>query len=203
MITLRPHSRCASHAPVLLAAALGLAAALLGAPARAESGMAAPLGAHVHGQAQLDIAVDGGTLTLALESPLDSLLGFERAPRDATERDAVRRLGVTLRTADAVFRPTPAAGCTLAATTLSSAALPAELLGGPAAPAAAAAPTEPGHADLDAEWRWTCRQPAALQGGELRLFDAFPNLRRVDVQIAGPRGQSAQALTRERRELRW
>jgi hypothetical protein len=48
--------------------------------------------AHVHGQGRLDIAVDEGVLTLRLEAPLDSLVGFERAPHSAKERDAVRRL---------------------------------------------------------------------------------------------------------------
>ena len=39
--------------------------------------------AHVHGAVQLEVALDGPTLSIALEAPLDSLLGFERAPRTA------------------------------------------------------------------------------------------------------------------------
>jgi hypothetical protein len=37
--------------------------------------------AHAHGAAELGVAVDGPTVTLQLRSPLDSLLGFERAWR--------------------------------------------------------------------------------------------------------------------------
>ena len=47
---------------------------------------AQPAHAHVHGAVQLDVAVDGPTLTLTLEAPLDSVVGFERAPRTAAEK---------------------------------------------------------------------------------------------------------------------
>lgn len=36
--------------------------------------------AHQHGVAILEVAVDGGTLRLRLESPLNNLAGFEHAP---------------------------------------------------------------------------------------------------------------------------
>lgn len=38
--------------------------------------------AHQHGVARLDIAVDAGRISLQRDSPLDKLLGFERAPRN-------------------------------------------------------------------------------------------------------------------------
>jgi hypothetical protein len=37
--------------------------------------------AHVHGLVSLNVAVDGRILTVQLEAPLDSLLGFEHRPR--------------------------------------------------------------------------------------------------------------------------
>jgi hypothetical protein len=39
---------------------------------------------HVHGEAQLFIAIDGNQVLLELESPADNIIGFEHAP--ATER---------------------------------------------------------------------------------------------------------------------
>ncbi|MCB1546297.1 MAG: DUF2796 domain-containing protein [Hyphomicrobiaceae bacterium] len=44
--------------------------------------------AHQHGVARLDLAVDGGTVTIAVEMPLDALVGFERSPRTGAERQA-------------------------------------------------------------------------------------------------------------------
>jgi hypothetical protein len=37
--------------------------------------------AHEHGALKLDVAIEGNKLTIAMEAPLDNLLGFERAPR--------------------------------------------------------------------------------------------------------------------------
>ena len=42
--------------------------------------------AHVHGIAKLDVAVEATKITVQLESPLDNLLGYERAPRTDAER---------------------------------------------------------------------------------------------------------------------
>jgi hypothetical protein len=41
---------------------------------------------HEHGVARLDVAVDAGRVSFSLETPLDNLLGFERAPRTDAER---------------------------------------------------------------------------------------------------------------------
>ena len=46
--------------------------------------VAAP--AHVHGAAKLDISMEGDKLTIALEMPLDSALGFERPARNDKEK---------------------------------------------------------------------------------------------------------------------
>jgi hypothetical protein len=85
-------------------------------------------GAHVHGQASLEIAVDGETVQLNLYSPLDNLLGFEHAPRTEEERRAVRAMDAKLHQARSLFVFTPSAGCRLESTHLNSAALSPELL---------------------------------------------------------------------------
>ena len=51
------------------------ACGLLGAT-YAPSVLAQEHAAHVHGDAHLDVALEGDTLSLQLESPLDNLLGF-------------------------------------------------------------------------------------------------------------------------------
>ena len=44
---------------------------------------------HQHGVLKLDIAVESRKLSLQMASPLDNLVGFERAPRNAAERQRV------------------------------------------------------------------------------------------------------------------
>jgi hypothetical protein len=142
--------------------------------------------AHQHGAAKLDIAVEPSRLVISLESPLDGLLGFERAPRNAAEKRAVEAMAATLKAADTLFRIDPAAQCTLGPVTLTSAPLK---LG-----EASAAADDDGHGDLDADFEFGCKAAPAFV--EVGLFKAFPRLARLDVQTATPKGQSKQVLVR-------
>jgi len=176
-----------------------LACVALGSPAAATP---AP-GAHAHGVAELRVVVDGAQLDIALESPLDNLLGFERPPRTDRERAAVRAMAAKLRQAQTLFVPTAAAQCTLAAVQLSSAALPADLLGEPKAAAVDAKMDDDGHADLDASFSFKCATPARLVGMEVGLMSAFPKFRKLNVQLVGPKGQSATVLRPGKRTVAW
>lgn len=153
--------------------------------------------AHVHGQASLSVAVDGNTLNIALESPLDNVLGFERAPRTEAERQRVRDAVAQLREGASMFAFDPAAQCSLQSVELDSEALAPELLGKPAAAKEAHVHGKDGHqhADMDVDYVFTCRQMSALSGIEVGLFKAFPKMKRLSVQVAGKGGQSAQRLT--------
>jgi uncharacterized protein DUF2796 len=170
----------------LRSAFFGLAAGL------ALPALAGEPGAHVHGSARLEIAVDADTLTLRLESPLDNLLGFEHLPRNDKERAAVRAMADKLQQAAALFAPTPAAQCQVHSVKLESPVLePAKKAGGD------------GHTDLDGEFVFRCARPEALRDLEVGLFQSFPHLRRLDAQVAGPRRQVAMKLTPQQRRIAW
>ncbi len=156
--------------------------------------------AHTHGQAELRIAVDGGRLEIQLDTPLDSLVGFERAPRTDAERQAVRAAAGKLRAAG-LFVPTSAANCTAAPVKLASAALPPDLLGEQAPAQRNGKPAE--HADLEASFAFACANPSELKGVETMLLRSFPGIRKVAVEIAGPRGQSRSVLTPGKSAIAW
>lgn len=180
--------------PVLAAAFLSLAFAV--GPVHAHTPAA-----HVHGEATLNVTVDGAQLELQLEAPLDSLLGFEHAPRTAAQREAVRAMAARLRQAQSLFEPTPEAGCSLASVRLASSSLPAELLGEAAAKAAGAAEGE--HADLDATFSYRCAAPQRLRGLASGLQKAFPGIGSLKVRVASGRGQKATVLSRGRTTVQW
>ncbi len=150
--------------------------------------------AHEHGAARLDVAVEGKTVTLQFEAPLDALFGFERAPRSPAERQIVDAGIARLKAADRLFRIDAAAGCTLQRVELNSAALK---LGAAAVPAA----TSTEHADLDASFEFACQYPASVGTLDVALFDAFPRLQRIDVQVAMPKGQFKRTLKRPMTQL--
>ena len=140
--------------------------------------------AHEHGVVKLDVAVDGATLNIEMRTPLDSLLGFERAPRTDAERKAAAAVLAQLRAPGTLFVADAAAGCSL-----SKAEVVAPVLEAGAKPA-------DGHADLDASYVYTCTQPQELRTLQLGLFEAYKRMRRIDVQTAGPQGQGKATLRR-------
>lgn len=144
--------------------------------------------AHQHGVARLDVAVEANRITLYLDTPLDNLLGFERAPRSDAERERADAAVARLKAADRLFRIDGKAGCTLAAVELSSAALG---LGG-----AGAAAEKEGHADLEGRFEFRCTAGARAGFVEVGLFEAFAPLKRVELQLTLPRGQMKATLVR-------
>ena len=155
------------------------------------------------------MAIEGNKFTVALESPLDSLLGFERAPRTDTERKAAADMLARLRSGGALFKADAAAQCTLNKAEVTAPVLDAANkapVTGAAAKAtltgAAAKATEGDHADLDASYEYTCAQPQQLRTLELGLFDAFKRMQRIEVQVAGAQGQSKVTLKRPARTVK-
>lgn len=157
--------------------------------------------AHSHGVGRLDLAIDANGFSLALEMPLDTLVGFERAPRDPREEQAAREAAARLRSADALFAADPGARCRATKVELASPALPAALLG---AAADASRANGSGHADIEAVYTFGCGKAQDLRGIDAAgLFGAFARLRNVEVRVAGPKGQAKRRLTRSRPRLSW
>jgi len=174
------HIRLRRTTGLAIAAALLAAAPFLTAQAQQQH-------AHVHGQLKLDVAVDGPTVVIDMESPLDNIVGFERAPKTDAEKKIVEDAVAQLRAADKLFIVDPAANCKLGPVDLRSGALG---LGNPD-------PSEPvGHADLDATFSFNCTNAAAAKFIDLNLFGAFKGLRQIDSQIATAQGQFKRQLKR-------
>lgn len=150
--------------------------------------------AHVHGQVKLDVAIEGPTVVIEMQSPLDNFVGFERAPRTDDEKKRAQDAIAQLRAADQLFSIDPSANCKLGPVTLRSAALGL----GKAAPDASE-----GHADLDGTFAFNCTNAAATKFIELALFAAFKNTRQIEVQIAAPQGQFKRTLKRPATRLTW
>ncbi|MDR2151466.1 MAG: DUF2796 domain-containing protein [Helicobacteraceae bacterium] len=176
--------------------------------------------AHEHGVAKINASVEDQAVTIELETPLDSALGFERAPNGAAEEQAVKDMAAKLRKADALFAFSPKAACKLASVRLESEVLSAELLGEKAGGHAHHdddhdhdADREDherehdgdhddhdeheheAHADLDAEFAFVCQNPKALSKIDVNLFKSFPKLNKIEAQIVTAKGQSAVELT--------
>jgi hypothetical protein len=106
------------------------------------------------------------------------------------QKQAAQDLMAALRRGDGLFAPTVAAGCKLAEAKVEAPALEGQ--GG-----------EGEHADLDADWRYTCAQPAQLTGMKVGLFAKYPGLKRLDAAVVSGKGQRAFKLTGGMPFLSW
>jgi hypothetical protein len=127
-----------------------------------------------------------------MESPLDNLLGFERAPRTDGERRSANAAVAKLKAADKLFAIDAAAQCKLMKVELSSAALKL----GPAAE-----PDPDGHADIDGSFEFDCADAARAGFIDVGLFDAFAGMQRIEVQAITPKAQLKATLKRPQRRI--
>ncbi|MBP8030086.1 MAG: DUF2796 domain-containing protein [Pseudomonadales bacterium] len=154
--------------------------------------------AHVHGAAKLQVAIDGSAVTLMLESPMDSLVGFEHAPGNEAEKAALARLVAALEKPDALFVFSPAAGCASSSTKLES-----PLIADESHDHKHEEKHEEKHSDLDGEFSFVCKEAGKLTQLTVNLFDVAANLQDLDVEIAAPRGQTAAELKPDKRTVTW
>jgi len=150
--------------------------------------------AHVHGLLRLDIAIEGPSVVIEMDSPLDNIVGFERAPKTDAEKKTADDAIAQLRAADHLFRIDPASNCKLGPVKLNSAALGL---------AKSDADTTEGHADLDGSFAFNCTNAPTAKFIDVALFDAFKGVRQIDVQIVSPQGEFKRTLKRPNGHLTW
>lgn len=178
-----------------IAAALALTVA-----AASPSTVAAQQQAHVHGQASIDVAIEGGSVEILLRAPAQDLVGFERAPATLEEEARLLAAREALLDHARLWRFSVGARCVAEGPTIDL-------------PGAKAAEAHEGHdhghrhnehgdhSDWQARYRFRCAAPEALRAIEASLFEAFPSLQSVGVQLVDERGARAETLTPARRRL--
>ncbi len=163
------------------------------------SGLAQAHGAHEHGVADLQVAIDGGQLSIELKTPLDNLVGFEHAPRTDAQRKALADAEARLRDFPRLFVLPAAAACELKDVELES----------PWGSAGAERAhdhkhdhgREDSHSDMHVHYSLECAAPAALNEVQVKLSETFPRMSRVRAETATPRGQGSATLTKTRNKL--
>jgi hypothetical protein len=177
-------------------------------------------GAHVHGIATLNVAVDGNQLLIELDSPAMNIVGFEHAPRTEEQREAVGQAKELLADAERLFLPSPAAQCTLAqADVLLDLGEPESGAGGAADGAhdhgdehehehkhdnehehehehdAHHGSDGAVHADGHGDYAFDCARPERLTELDVRVFARLPGIEQLQVQVITAQGQYGAELT--------
>lgn len=179
---------------------------VLGAALLACGSLHAQQHAHTHGRLSMDVAVDPQALSLHLSTPLDSFLGFERAPRTPQEQQQVHAMLAQLQAVSQWLRPDPAAACTLEHIEIDAPVL--ELGDGqssahghhhhdtPHAETHDHGHAHGAHADMDISIVFACPQAEQAQFIDLDVFQHYGRLQHIEVQVATPHGQFKRQLQR-------
>ncbi|MDF1768586.1 DUF2796 domain-containing protein [Maricaulis sp.] len=136
--------------------------------------------AHVHGEAQLVIAIDAeGLLQAEFEAPGDSVFGFEGVPRTEAQHQAVDQAQTWLADGNSILQVNRDAECVFQVAELDD---------------------EPhhddnAHTDVRVTYHFSCASPDRLERMETRLFERFSRLEEVEAVFLSPDGQEGFDLT--------
>jgi hypothetical protein len=144
--------------------------------------------AHQHGQGKLDIAIEGTTISMALEVPADDIVGFEHVARTKAEKAKVEAAKAQLADPLVLFGLAKSAGCTVQKADVKF-------------EAEATPDGKDGHTEVKAEYTVGCTNIADVKAIEFLYFKAFRSAEGLNVNLAGPTGQTAFAVTREKPRL--
>ena len=176
-----------------------LAISLIATQAAAEEGHK-HLDAHEHGAGELMVALEGSELLIELRLPGMDVVGFEHAPENHAQHEAIDTAADKLKTAANVVELPGAAKCALEEAHIK-------------APFAEdkhenehGHEKEHGHdehkdehkgemhSEFMAEYHFHCDAPQNVDTLNVKAFATFPTLEEVDYQLVGPKGQKGGEL---------
>jgi hypothetical protein len=174
----------------------------------------ASLGAHEHGTARLNAALDEQTLELELDSPAMNLVGFEHPATSDADKAAVAQARAQLEQPLTLFSLPVAARCIVAKQELHSPLFGDKPEPGEAADhddddhdhdatagkghdhAAKSGEHHHEHSEIHAHYQFQCDNAAAIKQLDLaRLFKIFPATHKVQIQLVAPSGQQGLEAT--------
>ncbi|MDB6144962.1 MAG: hypothetical protein JWP80_4006 [Pseudomonas sp.] len=164
------------------------------------------LGAHEHGVARLDIALDGKSLEFELDSPSMNIVGFEHDASTDADKAKVAEARELLLKSQALFNLPLAAKCAVSTQKLAS-----PLFGDKMEAdddhdedAKEAVGEEHHHSEVHAHYVFVCDSPSALKGLDLgQIFKTFPGTHKIQVQLIAPSGQFGTEATPDNATLKF
>lgn len=160
--------------------------------------------AHVHGEATLNLVIDGNQLLLELSSPAANLLGFEHVPQNQAQKQQLKKTRSLLSDVDSLVALTNAS-CQLISADID---LPyADLKNDPPDDAHTDHDNHHGHSDnhhstgttehseIHAQYHLNCPAEKAIEQLTIPLFQHFPGLEKLEVMWINGNRQGIRHLT--------
>ncbi len=159
------------------------------------------LSSHEHGASVLNIVQDDNNYFIEFESPWMNLVGFEHEPSTVEQEESIKKALERLESDESIFSFDEDSGCQRTSVEVSSTIANAEeheehdreesknrdydtQYG-----------ENENHAEVIASYSYTCMSINKAKALRVGLFDLWPGVEEIDVQIAGPGGQSRAELS--------
>lgn len=181
-------------------------------------------GAHVHGIAALNLALEDNEVQIELDSPAANIVGFEHAPSSPDDHAALDKAVATLKDGERLFKFNDEADCRMETASVTSALLDDAHDGHAEEKAGAHAHAEKEghrheehegehakedehehehehegegetHSDIEAVYHFECDTPDKLTALTVALFEAFSGMEKIKVQYVIQSKQGATELT--------
>jgi hypothetical protein len=167
------------------------------------------LGAHVHGVAELLVALDGHHLTVTLDSPSYNVVGFEHFARHAADRALLLDAEEKLSASQNILTLASAAQCRIESVDITAEQL-SQLAEaghghnhGHSHDHGHSHNEEQGHSEFVVNYHFHCDNPSALSGLTVQAFQHFPGFETIDVQWIIDGQQGATRAQANRTEVRF
>ena len=180
-------------------------------------------GAHEHGAAKVELVLEGSDVLVNFASPLYNLIGFEHAPRDDQDRQAVASARAVLDDPGNLVLLQVGAACSVVELDIewemsfseeeehehgetpehdvhgdhdANETHDADVHHAYDADDHDEHDGEEGHADASAAIRYHCDNPDRLNALDITAFESFERLSEVEVRAVGPGGAVAESVER-------
>ena len=157
---------------------------------------------HEHGVAQLMLVLEGELLQVEWEAPSESLVGFEHPPEADADREVFAQAVQTLTNPERLFVISEEAECLpvgvrVENTLFKDAAMHQgheEHEDDSEHEHSEEEGHETAHSEFQAQWRWLCHNPEAVEAVEIGMLREFPRTEEIRVQWLVHEQQGAQTL---------
>lgn len=142
--------------------------------------------AHVHGEAELLVALEGNTLEIEFLSPAMNIVGFEHPPANKAQSHAIQSAIETLKQPGLLFSFPSAAKCEPVTIEVESPFAEHEEHGHEH--------EKESHSDFTGHYSFRCAEISRLVSIGIGIFKQFPGTEVIEVQSISKQGQQKREL---------
>lgn len=132
--------------------------------------------AHSHGNGILELVIDGNSVKGKFELPMESMLGFENLPQNASQKKTMAALQEATQKIENFIQLPASAGCVSKSITASS-----DMFLG----------KKSDHSDLDLSFEWECKKISEVKQIDLVIFKNYRKLKSLKVDLVKPQSQNS------------